>query len=508
MPSRGGNPTPTNSKRRPFGRYESWVSSLGARVLGSLLMGGALAAHMAWPWRPLELLGLVLVSLAAGIVVHVHLRQVSGASFDRADRIGKPERIVFTTALVAVLGAQAIRAVLGRDYQSGADYLLLGPIIAQAMLISALVGSSAALIGLSVTVLLMGVSGLFSIEMVMAAWIAGVVGAHAVNPMKQRSHLLRAVSLQAGANVLIAVSLAIVFASPPMELAIGALWALVAAFIATSVFWLGLAVLERLFDLVSDWSLLELCSPEHPLLHDLALRAPGTYAHSIGVANLAEAAARNVGANPVLVRTMAYFHDVGKTVRPGYFIENQTGENPHDHMSPALSAQVIAAHVKEGVDLARQKKLPGIIIDAIRQHHGTSLITYFYHRARTGADTPDPCPDAQAKLEKFFRYEGPKPQTREIAILHLADQVEAATRTCRSLEECERLIIDIVERSRADGQLDECDLTFRDASRIAHSFSQTVNALRHDRIEYPEPSVPEVVTHDPPLEPLPESAER
>ncbi|MBX3095543.1 MAG: HDIG domain-containing protein [Fimbriimonadaceae bacterium] len=503
MKSSGRTPAPTN-RLGSQAFWRPWVSDLSARVLGAILMGGALALHMPWPWSFLEAGGLVLVSLAASFLVHIHLRQISKST----SSVDKHERIVYATAILAILGGQAIRAVLGSESHVGTEYLQLGPIVAQAMLVSALIGPSAALLGLSFTALLMGLSGMISIELVTASWIAGVVGAHAVNPMKQRSHLLRAVSIQSGANVIIALSLGIVAGVTLAQMTVGTLWAVVAAFIATSVFWLGLALFERVFDLVSDWTLLELCSPEHPLLHDLALRAPGTYAHSIGVANLAEAAARKVGANPVLVRTMAYFHDVGKTVRPAYFIENQTGENPHDHMSPALSAQVLTAHVRDGVELGKQKKLPGIILDAIRQHHGTSLITYFYHRATTGSDVPEPQLDEQPCLEKFFRYDGPVPQTREIAILHLADQVEAATRTCRNQEECERMIQDIVERSRADGQLNECDLTFRDVSLIAESFTHTVNALRHDRIEYPDTAVVEELSNDSPIEPLTESAER
>src|SRR5262249_55671188 len=159
-------------------------------------------------------------------------------------------------------------------------------------------------------------------------------------------------------------------------------------------------------------SLLELCSPEHPLLMELCLRAPGTHVHSLGVANLAEAAARAIGANPVLCRAMACFHDVGKMTRPRYFAENQAAENPHDDLSPTLSAKVIAAHVKDGLEMAKTNRLPKVLCDGIEQHHGTSLISYFYARAVEQGIAPE-----GDEAASYFRYPGPKPQSKEAAIL-------------------------------------------------------------------------------------------
>nr|HRI72831.1 HDIG domain-containing protein [Fimbriimonadaceae bacterium] len=331
------------------------------------MVAGAITLHMQWPISPLVALGLTCLSLAAGAMMAVHLRQ-SGLP---ADEVRRDELIVFATSLVAILGTQIIVTLLKGDSSPGLVYLSLGPIVAQAMLTSALLGPNIAVIGVTVVSLLLGMSGALAPDMVMASWISGVVGSHAVNPIKQRSDLLRAIGVQTIAHIILVAAVSISVSKPFLEMGWGIMWASVAALVATSVFWLGLAVLERLFGLVSDWSLLELCSPEHPLLRDLTLRAPGTYAHSVAVANLAENAARLVGANPVLVRTMAYFHDIGKTLRPSYFVENQTGDNPHDNMTPALSAQVIRAHVGDGVELANKKRLPKIIVDAIQQHHGT-----------------------------------------------------------------------------------------------------------------------------------------
>jgi putative nucleotidyltransferase with HDIG domain len=252
-----------------------------------------------------------------------------------------------------------------------------------------------------------------------------------------------------------------------------------AAVVALSIFWFGVAVFEKAFGIVSDWTLLELCSPESPLMHELNLKAPGTYAHSVGVGNLAETAAREIGANAVLCRAMAYYHDIGKLARPGYFVENQIGENVHDDMPPSLSAKVIAAHVKDGVEMAQNAKLPRAIVDGIRQHHGTTLITYFYHRALEEGATDDKA------LEESYRYDGPKPQSREAAIIHMADMVEAASRTVRYKDQIPATVNSLMEATRADGQLDECDLTFRDFRTVAESFIRTLAAVRHERIAYP-----------------------
>jgi putative nucleotidyltransferase with HDIG domain len=176
---------------------------------------------------------------------------------------------------------------------------------------------------------------------------------------------------------------------------------------------------------------------------------------------------------------MSYYHDIGKLARPGFFVENQMGGNVHDDMPPSLSAKVIAAHVKDGVEMAQNAKLPRSIIDGIRQHHGTTLITYFYHRALKEGAKDDP------SLEESYRYDGPKPQTRETAILHLADMVEAASRTVRDRAQLEDIVHGLVENSRADGQLDECDLTFRDLTVVRESFIRSLAAVRHERIAYP-----------------------
>jgi cyclic-di-AMP phosphodiesterase PgpH len=259
----------------------------------------------------------------------------------------------------------------------------------------------------------------------------------------------------------------------------------------------ALPILEQLFQITTDVSWLELSDLNHPLLRRMTIEAPGTYHHSLVVANLAEAAAEKIGANATMCRVCAYFHDVGKLVKPEYFTENMNFErNPHDDLAPTMSALIIIAHVKEGVDLALKHGLNQRIIDIIQEHHGTSLVYYFYQRAlqqqqdaRAGGKImnirEEDIPEVQ---EESFRYPGPKPQTKESAIVSLADIVESAS---RSLEKptpakIEQLVNELIEERIADGQLDECDLTLGELRQIAERYRFTLMTMLHTRIAYPK----------------------
>jgi len=443
-------------------------------------MGVVLVLHRSWPVDLRIFGGVAAMSLAAGLFVRFHLRHTSIPLV----RASVAERAIWATSILAVVGVQVGHLALDSQTLAKAGFLMTAPLVAQAMLVSGLFGPSVGLVALTITSLLLGFGGAMSADMTAAAWVAGAVGAHVVNPMKQRGDLFRAMGIQMGAQALLAVCLTAVMTDSVLTVLESAVWAGLAAIAALSIFWIGIALLERVFGIVSDWSLLELCSPEHPLLKDLCLRAPGTHVHSIGVANLSESAARCIGANPVLCRTMAYFHDVGKLARPSYFAENQRGDNPHDDLSPTLSAQIIVSHVKDGVEMAKAIRLPQIVIDGIEQHHGTSLVSFFYSRALDrGVATDDD------RLAGFFRYAGPKPRTKECAILHLADQVEAVSRAVKRGEDMGEVVHRIVEASRSDGQLDDCDLSFRDLRAIESSFVASLKALRHERVAYPEQEV-------------------
>jgi cyclic-di-AMP phosphodiesterase PgpH len=246
-----------------------------------------------------------------------------------------------------------------------------------------------------------------------------------------------------------------------------------------------LPFIEKAYDIQTDLSLLELGDARHPLLQQLAQDAPGTYNHSINIASLAEAAAEAIGANGLLLRVGAYFHDIGKMTQPEYFVENQgSDESRHESLLPAMSTLVIIAHVKDGGDLARQHHLPRTIIDFIEQHHGTTLVEYFYDQAsKRSEDDPDTEVD-----ETSFRYPGPKPQTKEAGVMMVADAVESASRTLvdPAPARIESLVHDIVLKRLLDGQFDDCGLTLRELHLIQDSLVKSLRAVYHSRIKYPD----------------------
>jgi putative nucleotidyltransferase with HDIG domain len=247
-----------------------------------------------------------------------------------------------------------------------------------------------------------------------------------------------------------------------------------------------LPLVERAFDVHTDLSLLELSDMSHPLLRQLAQRAPGTYNHSISVAALAESAAESVGAHGLLVRVGACFHDIGKMFKPNYFVENQLpGSNRHDTLQPAMSTLVIIAHVKDGADLARQHRIPQRVIDFIEQHHGTTLVEYFYRQATKKSEASE---DGEEISETSFRYPGPKPQTREAAVLMISDAVESASRALvePTSSRLQNLVDQIAMKKLLDGQFDECGLTLLELDTIKRSLVKSLNAIYHGRIKYPE----------------------
>ncbi|MGE5307597.1 MAG: HD family phosphohydrolase [Deltaproteobacteria bacterium] len=244
-----------------------------------------------------------------------------------------------------------------------------------------------------------------------------------------------------------------------------------------------LPVFEFLFGTITNIKLLEMADFNHPALNRLMLEAPGTYHHSLIVGNLSEAASRAVGANSLLSRIGAYYHDIGKLEKPEYFSENQgLKDNVHETLAPNMSKLVIMNHVKEGIELAKKYNLNPRIVDFIRQHHGTSLVYYFYRKALENGQ------EQQEVNEEVFRYPGPKASTKEAAIVLLADSVEAATRTLRdpSPQKIEELVHKIINNKFIDGQLDECDLTLKDLEKIAQVFGHILGGIYHSRVHYPE----------------------
>ncbi|MBU2461643.1 HDIG domain-containing protein, partial [bacterium] len=247
------------------------------------------------------------------------------------------------------------------------------------------------------------------------------------------------------------------------------------------VYWVVIGALhlfENYFFLTTNFKLFELSDLNTPLLRDLFLEAPGTYHHSLLVGNLAESSASLVGANPLLARVSSYYHDVGKIINPQYFTENQRDKNIHPEIKPTLSATVLRSHIQRGVDIAKAKKMPYEIVEIIRQHHGTSVMTYFYHQAREK--------DQEPNVEEY-RYSGPKPETKEAGIIMLADSVETASRTLEkpSPARIEHLVKQLIKEKFVSGELDECDLTLKDLTKISGSFVHILTSLFHARVEYP-----------------------
>jgi putative nucleotidyltransferase with HDIG domain len=264
---------------------------------------------------------------------------------------------------------------------------------------------------------------------------------------------------------------------------------LVGGWLSSAILMIVTPLIEGVLDYTTDLKLLELARMDHPLLRELVLKAPGTYHHSIVVGSLAEAGCEAVGANSLLARVGAYYHDIGKIGRAEYFVENQNPHvNPHEEMSPQLSAKIIIAHVKEGRVLAEQHKLGQALIDFIEQHHGTSTVNYFYNKAKHEASKPGSKIRPEEIREEDFKYPGPKPQTKEAAIMALADSCEAAT---RSLVEptparIEGMIQKIVSRAFSEGLLDEADITLREVQFVARAFLRILLGIHHNRIQYPD----------------------
>jgi len=271
------------------------------------------------------------------------------------------------------------------------------------------------------------------------------------------------------------------------------IWALVWGVLAGIIVSGLLPLVERSFAIVTDVSLLELGDGSHPLLQELVRRAPGSYTHSMTVATLAEPCAEAIGANPLLVRVGSYFHDIGKMLKPQYFIENQSGENRHDSLEPALSTLIIIGHVKDGVALAEQYHLPRPIVDFIQQHHGTTLVEYFFREAlrlqESQGNAPPRCEGQPHPLEPSFRYPGPKPQSRENGIVMLADAVESSSRALSvpTPSSLRKLVHDLLMKRLLDGQFEESGLTLTELHIIEETLCKGLIALYHSRIKYPEP---------------------
>ncbi len=324
------------------------------------------------------------------------------------------------------------------------------------------------------------------LEMTVFAMLSSFAALYGMSQYKQRTALSRAGMIVGGVNAMAALGLGLL--AQPIEplrvLAFQSLCAMAGGILVSIVVTIAIPPLEHLFESLTDIKLLELSNMNLPLLKDLAVSAPGTYHHSVVVGTLAETAAEAIGVNALFARVSAYYHDIGKLRQPQYFVENQKeGNNPHDDLSPSMSALILVSHVKDGVAYAQEHGLPQPLIDAIPQHHGTRLIRFFYEKAKRAA-----IEDGREVDDSDFRYPGPKPRSKETAILMLADGVEAISRTLSdtSPAKLRAMIRRAIQEVVDDDQLAECALTLEDLSKISDAFLSVLAGMHHQRIKYPE----------------------
>ena len=363
------------------------------------------------------------------------------------------------------------------------------PVACGAMLITVFNGIGvAASFSLIISVLASIVLG-GRVEYFIYFFLSSLVAASGVRNCRERSIFIRTGLKVSVCSIILALSIEALHAS---FLTLEALIACASAFIggilagilATGI----LPLIEMSFGYTTDIKLLELGNLDKPLLRDLMVQAPGTYHHCVIVSNMVEASAEAIGANPLLARVAAYYHDIGKMRKPLYFIENQANrENRHEKLAPSMSSLILISHVKDGVELAKEDKLGKEIIDIIKQHHGTSLISFFYEKAKEHGEKREG-KSPQVK-EEDFRYPGPRPQTKEAGLIMLADIVEAASRTLvdPTAARIQGMVQKIINKVFSDGQLNECELTLKDLHEIAKSFNKTLSGIFHHRIDYPEP---------------------
>ena len=404
---------------------------------------------------------------------------------------------------LTLLGLVLLVTALAYQLTAGRSILpFFVPGAGASMLVAILLGAGPATITTALLAILAGAVNDLSLELATYVLVGGITGIIAVRRGDRVGIFLQAGLAIVVANIVV-VSIFSLLGTRDLT-GILQLWgASLAAGVGSAVAAVGtFHVVGNLFGILTVFQLLELANPSQPLLRRLLLETPGTYHHSLMVGNLAERAAEAVGADPLLARVAAYYHDVGKLANPGAFIENQAGGvNVHDELPPEVSAQILRAHAADGIDIAYKAKLPKPLIAFIPQHHGTARIGYFYAKAREqaaapfgGLDTAAGRATADRLDERRFRHSGPKPQTREAAILMLADGVEAAVRSLASHDEptIRAMVSRIIEERLEDGQFDECDLTLRDVERIREAFVAQLLGMYHQRIAYPQNKVVEL----------------
>lgn len=407
--------------------------------------------------------------------------------FDRDMLTDKRKMSLLMLSLVLTEGLSVVAISLEQPY--------FAPVALAVLLLTGMVSSSVAItantiIALVVAALSMGGDSAYAAQMVYMMYmvlVSGPICALMLHKKSQRTRVLLTGILISVSNAVVIFAIAFLTNSDMSAMVDSALWALGGGILSALLAVSFQPIFEVVFNLATTAKLLELANPNQPLLRRLLIETPGTYHHSIVVGNLAEAAAESVGANPLLARVGAYYHDIGKLKRPNYFKENQMGENPHEKTDPYVSAAIVTSHTRDGVQLAQKARLPFEVQQIIAQHHGDTPVMYFYYRAVKDN------PDAQINI-KDFRYDGEKPTTKEAAVVMLADTIEAAVRTMKNPtpEAIEDFIIQLVRSKLEDGQLSMSPLTFAEMDKICEAFATVMNGVFHERIEYPSVSIKQI----------------
>jgi cyclic-di-AMP phosphodiesterase PgpH len=423
-------------------------------------------------------------SLHVGVVVVLYGFYLA---FFRKRIFGSNRRVALIALLILL---EAFFAYLSRelDVQTPVEYLIFVP--TASMLLTIIFDSRVGFYGtVIIAFVVAGIRG-SDYSIALASLVAGALSVYSVRDMKNRTQLFRSLGFIFSGYAVTIISLGLERYEPLPTILMQMVFALINAIVSPVLTYGLLIFLERTFRVTTDLALMELARFNHPLLRLLSEKAPGTYHHSVTMATLAEAAAAAIGANEVLARVGAFFHDVGKIVKPTYFVENQKGSrNRHDKLAPRMSSLIIAAHVKEGMALAREYGLPEEVVDFIPMHHGTTRMDYFYNKALELAHSSDDETKLDEINEQDYRYPGPKPQTKETGIMMLADAIEAAVRTIDdpTPQRLNDAVDELVKKRLSEGELDECPLTLMDLTKIKGAFVGVLVGVYHTRVRYPEP---------------------
>ncbi|HEY1848192.1 MAG TPA: HDIG domain-containing protein [Opitutaceae bacterium] len=439
----------------------------------------------------LELFGRVLLVLAMVLASVIYVRLEDPETLQSNVRLGLLALVViFNLALVRAVYSVGGAELFVRDPTWASALPYIAPTAIAPLIVAILIDAGSAIFMALLISIFTGVIYGNRLDLLVLTFLASMVAIFGCRHVRRRGSVVRAAGM-GGLTVAAFAALIGIAQQTPLETMVWQVGAGLLTGLLTGIAVVGLLpVLEALFKRTTDITLLELTDFNHPLLRRMQLEAPGTYHHSLVVAQLSENACNAIGANPLLARACALFHDIGKTANPAYFTENQrNGGNPHNEKDPAVSAGIIRQHVTDGVELAARHHLPRAVIDVIRQHHGTTLVKFFYERALALSQSPFPGVEPPPVPDLPFRYEGPKPQFKESAVVSLADGVEAVTRSVRTItaEKLGALIEQMISDRVADGQLDEAPLTFEDLAKIRNSFTFTLLNMLHSRVAYSTP---------------------